>query len=87
MDEIQACILNSKIKLFKNEIKLRNNVAAIYEKLLCNKKDILYLPKVEKFNYSVYAQYTIVVKNRKKLLKALIEKKHSLFNLLSKTTL
>ena len=42
--------------------------------MLCNKKDILYLPKVEKFNYSVYAQYTIVVKNRKKLLKALIEK-------------
>ena len=27
------------------------------------RKDILYLPKVEKFNYSVYAQYTIVVKN------------------------
>ena len=38
MDELQACILNSKIKLFKNEIILRNQVALAYDKLLCNKR-------------------------------------------------
>ncbi len=75
MDEIQASILNSKISLFKKEIILRNKVASSYNKLLQNKKDILFLPKIEKFNYSVYAQYTIVVKNRKKIIKKLEKNK------------
>ena len=64
MDELQACILNSKIKLFKNEVRLMKQ-AAIHKNCFAI-KDIIFLPKIEKYNYSVYAQYTIIVKNRKK---------------------
>ena len=75
IDEIQAGVLNEKLKIFKNEIVLRNKIAKSYEALLRNKKDILYLPKIEKFNYSVFAQYSILVKNRDFIVKKFKEKK------------
>lgn len=75
MDEIQAGILNEKFKIFKNEILLRNQVAKNYGHLLKNKNDILYLPKIEKFNFSVFAQYSILVKNRDLTIKKFKEKK------------
>lgn len=75
MDEIQAGILNEKFKIFKNEIFLRNQVAKNYEHLLKDKNDILYLPKIEKFNFSVFAQYSILVKNRDLTIKQFKQKK------------
>ncbi len=68
LDTIQAAILTPKLKLFEKEIFLRNEIAKRYE----NKFDKLgysnsFYPFIENFNKSVFAQYTIRVKNRFKV--------------------
>ena len=68
MDTLQAAIIKSKLDIFEKEKKLRNIVAKRYDNLLKNKKNIIQIPMVEKYNSSVYAQYTLRVKNRKKIL-------------------
>ena len=62
LDTIQAAVLLEKIKIFKNEIILRNKVAEFYRKELSEIDEIeyQYIPK----NYqSVYAQFSITFKN------------------------
>lgn len=61
MDTIQAAILLQKMKLFPEEIELRQRVARRYAELLegCVKTPVI-LPE----NTSVFAQYTIEVSNR-----------------------
>ena len=61
MDTIQAAILIEKMKLFPNEIKLRQQVAQSYDHLLSG---IVKTPSILRHNTSTYAQYTIEVKNR-----------------------
>lgn len=61
MDTIQAAILLEKLKLFPQEIKLRNIVAQRYHQLLA---DVVKLPTVYPHNTSVYAQFTIEVVDR-----------------------
>lgn len=61
MDTLQAAILLEKMKLFSNEIKLRQIVAERYNELL---NDHVKTPVIAKGNTSVYAQYTIEVSNR-----------------------
>ena len=39
------------------------------------KKDIIFTSKVEKYNYSVYAQYTIIVKKIEKKILNVLKKK------------
>lgn len=69
MDSLQAAVLIEKLKIFNHEMKLRKKVAKNYFKLLDKKKDIIQLPFIEKFNRSVYAQFTLIVKNRDKIIK------------------
>lgn len=69
MDSIQAAVLIEKLKIFNYEIKLRKKIAKNYFKLLEKKKDIKQLPYVENFNTSVFAQFTLIVKNRDKIIK------------------
>lgn len=69
LDSFQGAILLSKLKILDKEISLRNNAAKIYNKLLQNKKQIIQLPFIDANNKSVYAQYTIRVKDRKNLIK------------------
>lgn len=61
MDTIQAAILLEKLKLFPDEIILRQRVASRYNELFSN---LVKTPFVHQHNRSVYAQYTIEVNNR-----------------------
>ncbi|CEK10907.1 DegT/DnrJ/EryC1/StrS family aminotransferase [Legionella hackeliae] len=61
MDTIQAAILIEKMKLFPEEIALRQRVAQRYEQLLSG---IVKTPAIISGNTSVFAQYTIEVSER-----------------------
>ncbi len=63
LDTLQAAILLPKLEILDEEIKLRNQVAGLYNELL-NESGIETIPFVEEYNTSAYAQYTIRVKNR-----------------------
>ncbi|KTC89025.1 DegT/DnrJ/EryC1/StrS family aminotransferase [Fluoribacter dumoffii] len=61
MDTIQAAVLIEKLKLFPDEIIMRQRVAANYDEML---SPFVKTPFIHSYNTSVYAQYTIEVKNR-----------------------
>lgn len=66
LDSIQAAILLAKLEIFPEEIELRNQIASTYNSLLSDlAPDIL--PYVETHNMSVWAQYTIKLKNREQV--------------------
>lgn len=60
-DTIQAAVLLEKMKIFPDEIIRRQEIGQYYSDLL---KNHVIVPYIEKYNTSVYAQYTIRVKNR-----------------------
>jgi UDP-2-acetamido-2-deoxy-ribo-hexuluronate aminotransferase len=66
MDTIQAAILIQKMKLFPEEITLRQRVAARYTELL---SDSVRTPVVSPGQSCVFAQYTIEVSNRNQFQK------------------
>ena len=61
MDTIQAAILIEKMKIFPEELELREAAAKRYERLLSG---VVKTPLVEAENTHVYAQYTIEVEHR-----------------------
>jgi len=61
MDSIQAAILVEKLKFYDTEIQLRNELADRYNEALC---DIVKTPFIPKGQKSVWAQYSIQVKDR-----------------------
>lgn len=65
LDEIQAAILRVKLKYHHSQINARIQVAKLYQKYLKNPKIIL--PSIAKETQSVYAQYSILCKNRQEL--------------------
>ena len=67
MDDIQASILNFKLKSIEILIKKRNEIAKFYQRNLDNKK--FNLPKVAKNNSHVYYEYVLNISNRDKLIK------------------
>lgn len=66
LDTIQAAILLAKLKIFKNELILRNEIALRYINLLDGIK-LKSVPVVSQFNKSTWAQFTIEVENRDKV--------------------
>jgi UDP-2-acetamido-2-deoxy-ribo-hexuluronate aminotransferase len=64
LDTIQAVILNVKLKYFEEEIDKRQKIAERYTSLL---HDYFITPKIQNDRTSVWAQYTIRVKNRDQL--------------------
>tara|TARA_R110002049_G_scaffold116881_4_gene269729 strand:- start:168 stop:1262 length:1095 start_codon:yes stop_codon:yes gene_type:complete len=68
LDALQASILNEKLKHYNNDIYRRNNVAQYYSERL---KSQTIIPFVEQDRSSVWAQYSIRVKNRDKLQESL----------------
>ena len=70
LDTLQAAILLAKLVVFDEEIALRRQVAVNYDTLLSalpnvvNDAKIYALPRIEPYNNSVYAQYTIRVHAR-----------------------
>lgn len=59
LDTLQAAILLEKIKIFKNEVVLRNKVANLYRKKLNHISDITF-QTIPKEYESVYAQFSIL---------------------------
>lgn len=70
MDSIQAAVLIEKMSLFEEELNLRQDVAKRYGELLSG---VVVTPKIEKNNFSAYAQYTIEVENRDAFCKKMHE--------------
>lgn len=66
LDTLQAAILLPKLEIFAEEVKLRNQVASNYTRLL-NDAGIHTTPHVEAHNTSAWAQYTIRVQNREQV--------------------
>lgn len=71
LDTIQAAILNVKLKYYKKDLALRQEVASKYTKALSGKD--LILPFVDKNATSAWAQYSVRVKNRDNIQSSLKE--------------
>lgn len=67
LDTLQAAILLPKLEILDEEINLRQDVAKHYSESLMN-KGVSSVPFIESHNLSAFAQYTIKVKNREKLI-------------------
>ncbi|MFT4058248.1 MAG: DegT/DnrJ/EryC1/StrS family aminotransferase [Legionella sp.] len=70
MDTIQAAVLIEKMKLFPDEIIMRQKVAKRYDNMLSS---LVKTPFIHRHNTSVYAQYTIEVDNRDEFQKSMQE--------------
>lgn len=66
LDALQAAILNVKLKHFEEEARLRDEIGSRYSDLLEN-ADVI-TPKIADGNISVYAQYSIRVKDRETMV-------------------
>lgn len=71
LDTLQAAILLEKMKIFPEEVEMRQEVAERYKKLLPSS---VRKPIIQAHNTCVYAQYTIEVEHRDALQGALQEK-------------
>lgn len=71
MDTIQAAILLVKLEHYDTELKLRNSVAEQYNYYL---KDFVKVPFIPEQQSSVWAQYSIMVPDRAKVVNALQNK-------------
>jgi len=67
MDTIQAAILLCKLELFPEEVILRGEVGQRYTTML-NQEGITATPYLEPYNESVFAQYTIQVSERERVV-------------------
>ena len=63
LDTIQAAVLNVKLKYYKKDLALRQEVASNYTKALEGKSSLI-LPFVDEHITSSWAQYSVRVKNR-----------------------
>jgi aminotransferase EvaB len=73
LDEVQAGILNYKIKFLKKNIKIRNEIAKFYSNQL--KDTSLFLPKSQKNCEHVFYQYVVSHSKRDIILKKLKKNK------------
>ncbi len=69
LDAIQAAVLLIKLKYFSNEVKQREEIGKRYTNLL--KDSDIITPYIKDDRSSVYAQYSIRVKNRDKVIEHL----------------
>ena len=68
LDTLQAAVLLAKMEIFEDEIARRQQVASRYEKFL---SPFVETPRIESHNISVYAQYTVRVRDRERIMKSL----------------
>ena len=73
LDTIQAAVLLEKLKLFPDEIELREQIARRYSAKL-GRSNRIRVPHIIDGAQSTWAQYTIQVPDRDKLQKALKER-------------
>jgi dTDP-4-amino-4,6-dideoxygalactose transaminase len=72
LDTLQAAILGVKLKYLDRWTEKRRGHAEVYNQAFAD-SDVV-TPKEEEFNYHIFHQYTIAVKNRDKLREILKEK-------------
>ncbi|MBW1713099.1 MAG: DegT/DnrJ/EryC1/StrS family aminotransferase [Deltaproteobacteria bacterium] len=63
LDTLQAAVLLAKMSFFEEELELRNQAAAVYDRALSS-VDGLEIPVLLEGNTSVWAQYTVKTENR-----------------------
>ncbi len=68
ISEIQACVILEKLKIFNDEINIRNEIAQYYNEKL---KGFYKIPILKEDNYSVYSLYTLQLKDRDSIIKHL----------------
>ncbi len=68
IDTIQAAVLLSKFEIFDEEISLRQKVAQRYNMLL---KDVRTVPFIKEHNVSAWAQYSVLLDEREKIINSL----------------
>jgi|SRR5450830_459554 len=78
LDTIQAAILLAKLERFDWEVEQRGRLGDRYSELIQkhnskNSQGIIKTPYIEPYNTSVYAQYTVLVKNREQVQQKLKE--------------
>lgn len=78
LDTMQAAILLAKLERFDWEVEQRSKLGARYSELIQKQnisilQDAVTTPYIEPFNTSVYAQYTVLVKNREQVQQKLSE--------------
>lgn len=66
LDTIQAAILLPKLEILDSEIQMRQQVAKYYDDQLAH-ANVEATPYIEQDNVSVYAQYTIRIKDRERV--------------------
>ncbi|NOQ29709.1 MAG: aminotransferase class V-fold PLP-dependent enzyme [Helicobacteraceae bacterium] len=71
LDAIQAAVLNVKLKYFDKEVTLREKIGSRYSELLSSTE--FTTPFIQEQNQSVYAQYSLRIKNREEVSKKLNE--------------
>lgn len=69
LDAVQAAVLNVKLKHFDKEVKARDEIGSRYNDLL-EDADVI-TPKIAEDNTSVFAQYSIRVKDREAMVEKL----------------
>ena len=70
LDAIQAAILNVKLRHFDDEVRVRDEIGSRYSDLLEDAEDVI-TPKISDKYTSVYAQYSIRVKDREAMIEKL----------------
>jgi len=71
MDTLQAAILLEKLEIFPEEVERRAVIGDNYTRLITENCPQIIPPYIQDGNTSVYAQYTIQVKNRDNLIQKL----------------
>jgi len=66
LDAVQAAVLNVKLKYFDKEVAARHEIGSRYSSLLCD-ADVI-TPTIAEQNQSVFAQYSIRVKDREAMV-------------------
>lgn len=80
LDTLQAAILLEKLKIFDEELRERQRVAATYSELINRKQSetpgspVVLTPAVEVHNQSAWAQYTLIMQGRDAVKDRLNEK-------------
>ena len=72
LDAVQAAVLGVKLKYFDKEVRLRDEIGSRYNDLL-EDADVI-TPKISDFNTSVFAQYSMRVKDREAMVAKLTAK-------------
>ena len=76
LDELQAAILNLKLRRINKYIRVRQKNAKLYHSILKNSE--LILPQEDKKNFNVFYEYVVRHKNRKDIMKKLSKENISL---------